>query len=72
MAHYRRMQIKNGVYFMALPIGMIKAMQALPGDYFKVSMVNERTMMIEHITNSDKCINLNLEDKNIKYVAIKQ
>lgn len=72
MAHYRRLQIKNGVYFLALPIGMIEAMQALPGDYFRVSMVNEHTMTIEHINNSDKCINLNLEDKNIKYVAIKQ
>lgn len=68
MPSYRKLQRKNGIYYVSIPPSLVKALQAHPADFFELTVESNYDIRLRHVNQTDYLQNLNQEDKDIKYV----
>jgi len=68
MPAFNRLQKKGRVYSLTVPVAVVRALQAKPGDYFRVMMSSMHTLTLEHLPLTDKLTNLNADAAPIEYV----
>jgi antitoxin component of MazEF toxin-antitoxin module len=68
MPSYRKLQRKNGIYYLSIPPNLVKALQAHPGDFFELQVNADYSIALRHVSQTDSITNLNLQSNEIKYV----